>query len=56
MSIETAIQAFIDEVNDEYYADYNCTGGEEIIELQMWELVPLPFTPNELKQARIRVW
>lgn len=50
-----ALQAFIDEVNDEYYASYECDGNELVIELRAEDLVPLPFKPCELKQAFIKV-
>ena len=56
MRVDTALQVFIDETRDEYYAAYECTGGEELIELQVWDLVPLPFTPAELKQGHIKVF
>lgn len=54
--IEAILQAFIDEVNDEYYVSYECDGGNDVIELTDTDMVLLPFKPSELKQSSIRVW
>lgn len=53
--VEQVLLAYIDEVNDEYYASYECDGGNDTIELKAEDLVPLPITPAELRQASIKV-
>jgi hypothetical protein len=55
-NIEMVLQVFIDEVNDENYAEYSVQGDQEVYPLADADLVELPFTPRELEQNRIMVW
>lgn len=55
MNIETILQTFIDEVNDEYYVDYYVENIPEFV-LDVTDLIELPLCPSELKQQYIRVW
>ena len=56
MKIETALQVFIDEVNDEYYSEFTINNPTPEIVLTEADLILLPFLPRELTQRYIKVW